>query len=229
MTASCLTRQQTPAEVRALDNLRAQTRGGTLPADDVVARIESDFPQTKAAALARMVRARIRIRANDYAAAAALLDTNIIRDYTSLGDYALFMRGNALEQTGRLAEARVAYEQLVRDYESSTRAREAKLRAANLALKSGAGSAVPGLLSDLIARDDSAALMLAGDSYRGSDKIRALAAYRRIYFFAPGTPESETAATLITQLNSTLSPATAEEALSRANKLSELNIHNDAL
>ena len=151
MTASCLTRQQTSAEVRALDNLRAQTRGDTLPADDVVARIESDFPKTKAAGLARMVRARIKIRANDYAGAAALLDTSVIRDYTSLGDYALFMRGNALEQTGRLAEARIAYEQLAKDYPSSARAREAKMRIAGLAIKSGEASAVPGLLSDLTA------------------------------------------------------------------------------
>lgn len=60
MTASCLTRQQTPAEIKALENLRAMTRGGVLPSEDVVARIESDFPRTKAAALARLVRARIR-------------------------------------------------------------------------------------------------------------------------------------------------------------------------
>jgi peptidoglycan lytic transglycosylase len=229
ITASCLTRQQTPAEVRALDNLRAQMRGGTLPADDLVARIESDFPNTKASGLARLVRARIRIRANDYAGAAALLDTNIIRDYTSLGDYALYMRGNALEQTGRLAEARIAYEQLAKDYQSSPRAREAKMRIAGLAIKSGEASAVLGLLSDLTSKDDPAALLLVGDTYKDSDKTRALAAYRRIYFFAPGTPESATAATLISQLNSTLSPATAEEALVRANKLYELNKHSDAL
>ncbi|MGI8898983.1 MAG: transglycosylase SLT domain-containing protein [Pyrinomonadaceae bacterium] len=229
MTASCLIRQQTPAEVRALDNLRAQTRGGTLPAEDVVARIESDFPKTKAAGLARMVRARIRIRANDYAGAAALLDTNVIRDYTSLGDYALFMRGNALEQTGRLAEARISYEQAARDYESSTRARDAKLRVAGLAIKSGEAPAVPSLLSDLTARDDPAALLLIGDTYRGSDKIRALAAYRRIYFFAPSSPESATAASLISQLNSTLSPATAAEALARADKLYDVYKHSDAL
>ncbi len=229
MTASCLTRQQTPAEVRALDNLRVQTRGGTLPADGVVARLESDFPNTKAAGLARMVRARIRIRANDYAAAAALLDTNVIRDFTSLGDYALFMRANALEQTNRLAEARTAYEQLTKDYQSSARARDAKLRTAGLAIKSGEASAVPTLLGDLTARDDAAALMLVGDTYRGSDRTRALAAYRRIYFFAPETPESANAATLISQLNSTLSPASAEEALARAEKLSQANKHSDAL
>lgn len=229
MTASCLTRQQTPAEVRALDNLRAQTRGDMLPSDDIVARIESDFPKTKAAGLARLVRARIRVRANDYAGAAALLDTNVIRDYTSLGDYALFMRANALEQTSRMAEARIAYEQLARDYESSPRAREAMLRGADLAVRAGAGAAVPALLSDLTARDDAAALMLVGDTYRASDKTRALAAYRRIYFFAPGTPESALAATQISQLNSTTSPATAEEALARANKLYELNQHIDAI
>jgi len=229
MTASCLPRQQTPAEVRALDNLRAQTRRGTLPADDVVARIESDFPKTKAAGLARMVRARIRIRANDYAGAAALLDTNVIRDHTSLGDSALFMRGNALEQTGRLAEARIAYEHLAKDYPSSTRAREAKMRLAGLAIKSGETSALPGLLSDLTAKDDPAALLLVGDTYRGSDKIRALAAYRRIYFFAPAAPESATAATLIHQLNATLTPATAEEALARAHKLYDANKHSEAL
>jgi soluble lytic murein transglycosylase len=229
MTASCLTRLQTPAEAKALDNLRAQTRGGILPADDVMVRLESDFPKTKAAGLARMVRARIRIRANDYAGAAALLDTNLVRDYTSLGDYALFMRGNALEQSGRLAEARTVHEQLAKDYPSSDRAREAKLRLADIAIKSGAASTVPGLLSDLTARDDAEALSLVADSYKGSDRVLALATYRRIYFFAPGTPESATAATLISQLNSTLSPATAVEAIARADKLYQLNKHLDAL
>src|SRR6476620_9585676 len=67
MTASCLTRQQSPAEIRALENLRAMTRNGVLPAEDVVARIESDFPRSKAAALARIVRARIKLKTNDYA------------------------------------------------------------------------------------------------------------------------------------------------------------------
>jgi soluble lytic murein transglycosylase len=224
-----LTRQQTPAEVTALDNLRAQTRGGTLPAEEVVAKVESDFPKTKAAGLARMVRARIRIRANDYAAAAALLDTNIIREHTSLGDYALFMRGNALEQTGRIAEARIVYEELARDFPTSDLTRQAKLRTAEIAIKSGKASEVPELLSELTARDDAEALMVVGNSHRESDNVRALAAYRRIYFYAPWTPESATAATLISQLKSTLAPATAEEAIARANKLHERNKPTEAL
>src|SRR5207253_2181860 len=51
------------------------------------------------------------------------------------------------------------------------------------------------------------------------DSTRALAAYRRIYFFAPASAEAQEAATALTGLNSALSPTTAEEAISRAEKL----------
>ena len=125
MTASCRTRQQTPAEQKALENLRGMTRGGVLPAEDVVARIESEFPRTKAAALARLVRARIRINQKDFAGAASLLDSSVIGNYSTLGDYALFMRANALEQAGQLPQARVFYEQLLNDHPASLQAAKA--------------------------------------------------------------------------------------------------------
>src|SRR5918994_7013443 len=60
LTASCFTREQTPAELKALESLRLQTRRDQLPAEEVVARLESEFPRTKAAGLARLVRARIK-------------------------------------------------------------------------------------------------------------------------------------------------------------------------
>ena len=230
MNASCLTRQQTPAEIKALETLRAMTRGGVLPSEDVVTRIESDFPKTKAAGLARLVRARIKIRGNDYAAAAGLLDTSIINDYTSLGDYALFMRGNALEQTGRLSEARIVYEQLIRDYPTSTRTREATLRVADLLARSGDSAAVPLLLKELNAKDDAAALLLTAKAYeQTSDSNRALAVYRRIYFYAPVAPETAQAALAITRLGSTPSPGTAEEAIARADKLYVAKSYGEAL
>lgn len=206
------------------------TRAGILPADEVVARIETDFPRTKAAALARMVRARIKVRANDYAGAATLLDTNLVRDHTSIGDYALFMRANALEQAGRSAEARAAFDQLARDYSSSIRAREAKLRSADLLLKAGQAAAVPALLSELAAKDDATALLLSAKAYtQSSDTTRALAAYRRIYFFAPASSESTQAATAIPQLGSNLSPAAAEEAIARADRFYAATKYGDAL
>lgn len=230
MSASCGTRQQgTPAELKALETLRAMTRNGVMPAEDAVARIETEFPETKAAGLARMVRARIKIKAGDSAGAASLLEASVIRQRTALGDYALLMRARALEGTGRRVEARAAYEQLARDYPSSIRVREATLRDAEMALQDGQAAAVPLLLKDLGERADPAALLLsARASEQASDPVRALAAYRRIYFYAPASAESAEAASAITRLGSTTSPATAEEATTRADRLYEAKRYGDA-
>lgn len=229
LTASCFTRLQSAAELKALENLRSQTRRDQLPADDVVARIESEFPRTRAAGLARMVRARIRIRANDYAGAATLLDTSLIHDYTSLGDHALFMRGNALEQTGQAAAARAVYERLIRDYPASIRVREATLRSADILLKSGQAAAVPTVLNNLTTKDDAAALLLAARAFAQSgDNARALNAYRRIYFFAPASAESAQAQSMITQLSSSLTPSNETEAITRAEKLYGAKRYSDA-
>jgi len=230
MTASCLTRQQSPAEIRALENLRAMTRGGVLPSEDVVARIESDFPRTKAAALARLVRARIKINNKDFAGAASLLDSSVIGDHSSLGDYALFMRGSALEQAGKLPEARIAYEQLLDSYPASARAREATLREANIMMRSGSAAGVSLLLKDLTAKDDAAALLLkAQASEQTSNSTQALASWRRLYFYAPTSPESVEAATAIPRLASSLWPASADEATARADKLYDAKRYSEAL
>jgi soluble lytic murein transglycosylase len=228
-TASCFTHQQTAAELKALQSLRSQTRRGQLPPDEVAARMESEFPRTKAAGLARLVRARIKMRANDYAGAATLLGTSLIQEYTSLGDHALFMRGDALEQAGQIAAARIAYEQVIRDYPSSIRIREATLRIADILSKSGQSAAVPVLLKDLSSKEDPAALLIAAKAYSQSgDDARALGAYRRIYFFAPASAESEQAQTTIQQLSSNLSPANEAEAITRAEKLFEAKRYSAA-
>src|SRR5688572_4831127 len=125
MSASCLTRPQTPGEQKALDNLRSMTRNDVLPSEDVVAGVENQFPRSKAAALARLVRARIKLNARDFAGAASLLDTKLIDEHTSLADYALSMRASALEQAGKNPEARAVYQQLMQQYPVSLRARDA--------------------------------------------------------------------------------------------------------
>lgn len=230
MTASCRPGQQTAAEQKALENLRGMTRGGVLPAEDVVARIESEFPRTKTAALARLVRARIRINQKDFAGAASLLDSNVIGNYSSLGDYALFMRANALEQAGQLPQARVVYEQLLNDYPASLQATDASLLAAGIMMRSGTVSAVPLALKALAEKNDPAALLLTGKAYEQTgDTTRALAAYRRLYFYAPASAESVEAASAISRLGSTPSPATADDAIARADKLYEAKKYSDAL
>jgi soluble lytic murein transglycosylase len=230
LSASCSTHQGTQGEQKAIETLRTMTRGGVLPAEDAVARIESSYPDTKAAGLARMVRARIKLKANDFAGAAALLDTDVIHKRTSIGDYALLLRARAFEQAGRRVEARAAYEELSRKYPTSMRAREALLRDASLVMQDNQPAAVPVLLKGLTEKNDGAALLLSAKAYEGTnDSVRALAFYRRIYFYAPASAESAEAATSLTRLNSSASPATIEEAVTRADKLFEAKRHANAV
>lgn len=230
MSASCLTRPQTLAEQRALESLRGMTRNDVLPSEDVVAGIENQFPRTKAAALARMLRARIKLKAGDFAGAATLLDTRLIGEQTSVADYALSLRGSALEQAGKNQEARAVYQELMQAHPTSLRARDAALRAADLLAKSGDAAAIPLLLRDLAQADDAAALLATAKAYeQSSDPTRALAAYRRLYFFAPESAEAVEAATAVTRLGSTPSPATTEEAITRADRLYTARKFADAL
>ena len=220
LIASCQNLQQTPQELKARENLRSMTRGGVLPADNVVARIENDFPRTTAGSLAKVVRARIRVKANDHAGAAALLDSRVFADYTAIPDHVLWMRGNALEQAGRRVEARAAYENLARDYPNSLRARDALIRVAQIMMQDGQMAAVPVALKPLIAKDDATGLLLTAKAYEQTgDSTRALVNYRRLYFFAPASSEAGEAASAISRLGSSTSPANAEEAKSRAEKL----------
>ncbi|HSE18432.1 MAG TPA: transglycosylase SLT domain-containing protein [Pyrinomonadaceae bacterium] len=230
LSASCVTRPQTLAEQKALDSLRVMTRNDVLPSEDVVAGIENQFPHTKTAALARMLRARIKLKAGDAAGAASLLDTRLIAEQTSIADYALLLRGSALEQVGKTKEARAIYQELMQSHPTSLRARDAALRAADVMVKSGDVAAVPLLLKDFAQADDAAALLLtAKAAEQTGDQSRALASYRRLYFFAPESAESADAATAITRLGSTTSPATAEEAITRAERLYSAKKYADAL
>ena len=152
------------------------TRGNVMPSEDAVAAIESQFPGTKTAALARILRARIKLNAKDFAGAADLLGARIIRDHSVLGDYALFLRASAFEQGGRLAESRATYLQLLNEYPKSLRARDAALRAASLFMKNGEAAAVPLLLKDFVKIDDGDALLAAAKAHeQASDQTRALA------------------------------------------------------
>src|SRR5205807_3441921 len=149
LVASCTSLQQTPQELQARETLRTMTRGGVLPGEDAVARIEKDFPKTTAGTLAKIVHARIKLNAKDYAGAAALIDDSSVRSYTVIGDYALWMKANALEQANRRVEARAAYESLARQYPNSLRAREALLHDAQMLMQDGQAAAVPTILDNL--------------------------------------------------------------------------------
>jgi soluble lytic murein transglycosylase len=220
LITSCQNLQQTPQELKARETLRTMTRGDVLPSEDVVAKIENDFPRTTAGSLARMVHARIRLKNNDYAGTAALLDSRNFSDYTTIGDYALWIRGNALEQANRKVEARAAYEQLVRDFPNALRARDASLKVAQFLAQDGQASAAPLMLKPLVEKNDATALLIAAKAYEQSgDSTRAVANYRRIYFYAPTSIEAPNAASAITRLGSSTAAANGEEANRRAMEL----------
>ncbi|HEX8899365.1 MAG TPA: tetratricopeptide repeat protein, partial [Chthoniobacterales bacterium] len=228
LIASCRRLQQTPPELQARQTLRSMTRGGVLPAEDVVAKIEKDFPKTTAGSLAKMVHARIKLNARDYAGAASLLDSSAIGQYTVIGDYVLWMRANALEQAGRRVEARAAYEKLARDFPASLQARDAIVHDAQMLMQDGQAAAVPAILDSfrkkgpsedatLVQTYQPAIELVRAKAYEQTgDTTRALAAYRKIYFFAPASAEAAEAAAAIPRLNSSLAAADQREALLRA-------------
>src|SRR5580765_2570605 len=188
LIASCRPLQQTPQELQARQTLRSMTRGGVMPSEDAVAKIEKDFPNTTAGSLAKIVHARIKLNAKDYAGAASLLDSSAIAQYTVIGDYALWVRANALEQAGRRVEARAAYEKLARDFPNSLRAREAMIHDAQMMIQDGQTAAVPAILQVLVARVDATALSLTAKAYEQTgNQTSAIANYRRLYFWAPAS------------------------------------------
>lgn len=230
INASCGTQQPRPDEPQAFERLRALTRGGQMPAESVVAGIASEHAGTRAGALARLLQARIRLEAKDFVGAAALLDTKDFTRQTAIGDHALWMRAEALEKAGRRVEARAVFEQLARDFPDSYRAREATLRAAQLTLNDAQPAAVPAFLKKLADADDADALLLtAKASERNGDSLRALAAYRRLYFYAPvsATNDAEAVAAF-GRLSSSTAPASADEATTRAEKLARAKRHSEA-
>jgi soluble lytic murein transglycosylase len=223
---SCRAQQPRPDPPQAVERLRALAHADRErpPAELAVQAIENEQPDSRAAALARILRARVRLAASDFNGAASLLDGKVF-SLTSIPDYALFLRADALAKANRRAEARAAYERLARDFPSSSRARDAALRDAQLAFDNNEAAAVPALVKKLTDANDPDALLLAARAYeRQGEQDRAQQFYRRIYFYAPATQ----AAADTTRPGAPIQPATAEEAISRANKLYEASRYTEA-
>jgi soluble lytic murein transglycosylase len=229
--ASCRTQTARADEPAAYERLRLLTRGGTLPPEATVAQTAAAYAGTRTGSLASLLRARIRYEARDYAGAAALLRPEEFKELTRVGDYALWLRGDALEKAGRRAEARAAFEELARDYADSLRAREAVVRAGQLLMQDGQAAGVPLEVKRLADADDAEALLLTGKAYeQGGDQLKALAAYRRLYFYAPASVEREAeAAAALARLGSTNAPANADEATARAERLFKAKRYADAV
>ena len=212
-------------EEQALQSLRQMTADGRLPSESAVAEIEKRFASKKTGALARLLRARIKLENGDAAGAAALLDSDIFAKRTMLGDYALWLRGKALKTAGDNAGAMRALEQLVREYPGSIRVRDARLLWADAAMSAGRAVDVPPFLIELSQANDADGLLLTAKAYdvQGSQQ-EAVRYFRRTLFFAAGTPASKESAAKLTTLQQPLTPVGADEQIARADSL--LNAKN---
>src|SRR5687768_16693509 len=87
-------------EEQALQSLRQLTKDGKLPAESVVGNFERRFSGRLSGTRARLLRARIKFENRDFAGAATLLDTDDFAKKTKLVDFALWLRGQALQGAG---------------------------------------------------------------------------------------------------------------------------------
>ena len=195
-SASCgATQQPRPRTSRSLRApARADARRAAAAPSRIVAQIAARARRARARARSRVsLRARLTLEARDFAGAASLLDAKTSRDHTRRRrPRPLDARRRAWSKPGRRVEARAAFEQLARDFPDSLRARDATLRAAQLRAAGRTAAAVPVALKKLADADDADALLLTAKAYEQSgDQQRALAAYRRLYFYAPASATND--------------------------------------
>lgn len=220
LTSSCKAFVADANETDALKVLRDLTKDGKLPPENLVAEIENRFGRARAGALAKLLRARIRFENKDFAGAAAILDSDVFRQRTKLADYALWLRGRALQAAGRHSEAMNVLSGLIRDYPTSLRIDEAKVLWANSATASGKFAEVPAFLLELNDRNRGDSLLATARAFEAAgNQAEAIRFYRRVYFFAAATPEAKEAETKLTSLGEPLTPQTGDELTTRANRL----------
>lgn len=217
IAAGCSAQQ---TEEQALESLREMTRNGKLPPEEFVAGLESRFAGKKTGALAKLLHARIRFENNDFAGAAALLNSDVFSKRTKVADHALWLRGRSLQQAGNHVEAMKVLSDLLRDHPGSVRERDARLAWATSAIAGGRAVEVPPYLIDLSERHDADALLLTARSYEAQgSQGEAINYYRRTFFYAAGTSAAKEAEVKLTSTGQPLTPQTGDEQLARADKL----------
>lgn len=210
--------QQT--EEQALQSLRQMTSTGKLPPEDFVSNLESRFAGKHTGALAKLVRARIKLEQSDFVGAATVLNSDVFKKQTKLADYALWLRGKALQSAGNNVEALNAFGELIRDHPDSIRFRDAKLLWATSAMASGKAVEIPPMLIDLSEKNDGEALLATAKAYEAQNsQSEAIKYFRRTFFFAAGSTAAKEAEAKLASLGQSLTPQNAEEQLARADKL----------
>ena len=226
---SCSALVSQMSEEQAAQLLRTLTKDGKLPPESAVLDIENRFTRTKTGALAKLLRARIHFESGDFSGAAGILDSDAFRGKTTVADYALWLRGKSLQQTGNHAEAMNAFAELVRDFPESLRARESQTLWATSAIASGQADKVPAFLQDSNAKKNPDALLATAKSYEAqTDQTQAVSFYRQAYFYGAGTNAGKEAEAKLTLLQQNLTAQTADETKARADKFYDAKNYSEA-
>lgn len=217
LTVGCSAQQ---SEEQALQSLRQMTSNGKLPPEAFVANLETRFAGKKTGALAKLLHAHIRFENNDFAGAAAILNSDVFAKKTKVADHALWLRGKALHQAGLHAEAMKVLGELLRSHSDSVRVRDAKLLWSASAIAAGRAVEVPPFLVELSEKNDVDALLQTAKAFEAQDsRDEAMRYYRRILFQAPGSNAAVEAEAKFTSLGLPMRPQTADEQLILADAL----------
>ncbi len=189
-------------------------------------RVENSFPGTAEAALARLLRGYLRLQARDYSTAANLLADENIGLLTAVGDYALYYRGQALQESGNAVAAEREFRRLAQTYPSSLLARTAALQSAGSAMLRGDYQTVIGDLAAPSSANDGASFKLRADALEKAGRANeAVSTLRKLYFDAPQSAEADKAGARLAALGANTTPADAAQQKRRADRLFQAGLY----
>jgi peptidoglycan lytic transglycosylase len=230
LTASCQRKSSEPDRgVAELRSLVESTQGRPAPAD--LQRIESNYPRSRAAALARFLRGYLYYTSQNYAAAVDALDARTIDEATAVGDYALFYRAESEAATDAKSQARRDFSGVYSKYPDSLKAHAARLRAAEMALALGDPEGARREVARLVESDDADAVYIAAQADELTGKTDdAIKLYRKIYYELAATRASVQAEQRLAALGAAVkdNPGTLDQERARADALLESKQFNEA-
>jgi peptidoglycan lytic transglycosylase len=230
MTVAC---QRAPSDPnRGIDELRTVVESASgRPTAAELTRVEARYPKTRAAGLARFLRGYLAYLSQDHNYAVDALDARSISSTTALGDYAFFFRGESEAAAGANSDARRDFSAVYADHATSLKAREAKLRAAEVAVAAGDPSTAIKELSKMAEAADAASLLIIAQAEEARGKPeQAIAGYRRIYYDLPATTASVKAEARLAALSASPkdSPLSFEKERARCESIFEAGQYGEA-
>ncbi|HEU4389677.1 MAG TPA: transglycosylase SLT domain-containing protein [Blastocatellia bacterium] len=184
--------------------------------------LESKWSGSRAGALARFLRGYLYHSGQSFSSAVEAFDPGVISANSAIGDYALFYRAESESKLGQKAAALRDYTQLYAHSADSILARDARVKAGELAVALGDAPAALEAVKPLAGAGNADALFVAAQATeRGGNRDAAVTMYRKIYFDFAASGMADRAAEQLRTLGVGIdqNPASLAEARARADAL----------